>query len=133
MDYLFALCEDLARDPEVRAALTYRPNSSLYRAAGRLRYAEARLDKKVRSHHLVAVDSNDYLEEALRRAEGGATALEVAEALVAFDPDGNVTIDEAREFVTELIDSQILVSDLSTSFGGDGRPDRAASDTSRTP
>ncbi len=118
MDYLFALCEDLARDPEVRAALTYRPNSSLYRAAGRLRYAEARLDKKVRSHHLVAVDSNDYLEEALRRAEGGATALEVAEALVAFDPDGDVTIDEAREFVTELIDSQILVSDLSTPVTG---------------
>jgi lantibiotic biosynthesis protein len=118
MDYLFALCEDLARDPEVRAALTYRPNSSLYRAAGRLRYAEARLDRKVRSHHLVAVDANDYLEEALRRADGGATALEVAEALVAFDPDGDVTIDEAREFVTELIDSQILVSDLSTPVTG---------------
>ncbi len=118
MDYLFALCEDLGRDPEVREALTYRPNSSLYRAAGRLRYAEARLDNKVRSHHLVAVDSNDYLEEALRRAEGGATAREVAEALVAFDPDGEVTIDEAREFVTELIDSQILVSDLSTPVTG---------------
>lgn len=118
MDYLFALCEDLARDPEVREALAYRPNSSLYRAAGRLRYAEARLDNKVRSHHLVAVDSNDYLEEALRRAEGGATAREVAEALVAFDPDGEVTIDEARDFVTELIDSQILVSDLSTPVTG---------------
>ena len=118
MDYLFALCEDLARDPEVREALLYRPNSSLYRAAGRLRYAEARLDNKVRSHHLVAVDSNDYLEEALRRAEGGATAREIAAALVAFDPDGEVTIDEAREFVTELIDSQILVSDLSTPVTG---------------
>ncbi|HSU84270.1 MAG TPA: lantibiotic dehydratase, partial [Thermoanaerobaculia bacterium] len=93
MDYLFALCEDLARDPEVREALLYRPNSSLYRAAGRLRYAEARLDNKVRSHHLVAVDSNDYLEEALRRAEGGATARDIAAALVAFDPDGEVTID----------------------------------------
>jgi thiopeptide-type bacteriocin biosynthesis protein len=118
MDYLFALCEDLARDPAVRAELTYRPNSSLYRAAGRLRYAEARLEKKVRSHHLVAVDDNDYLEEALRRAEGGARAREIAEALVAFDPDGEVTIDEAAEFVTELIDSQILVSDLSTPVTG---------------
>jgi thiopeptide-type bacteriocin biosynthesis protein len=118
MDYLFALCEDLGRDPAVRAALTYRPNSSLYRAAARLRYAEARLDNKIRSHHLVAVDSNDYLEEALRRAEGGATAREVAEALVAFDPDGDVSIDEASEFVTELIDSQILVSDLSTPVTG---------------
>ena len=118
MDYLFALCEDLARDPAVREELLYRPNSSLYRAAGRLRYAEARLEKKVRSHHLVAVDSNDYLEEALRRAEGGARAREIAEALVAFDPDGDVTIDEASGFVTELIDSQILVSDLSTPVTG---------------
>ena len=118
MDYLFALCEDLARDPAVRESLTYRPNSSLYQAAGRLRYAEARLEKKVRSHHLVAVDSNDYLDEALRRAEGGARAGEIAAALVAFDPDGEVTIDEASEFVTELIDSQILVSDLSTPVTG---------------
>lgn len=118
MDYLFALCEDLSKDPAVREALVYRPNSSLYRAGGRLRYAEARLDKKVRSHHLVAVDDNDYLEEALRRASNGARASEIAEALVAFDPEGDVSLEEAREFVAELIDSQILVSDLSTPVTG---------------
>ncbi|HEX6900129.1 MAG TPA: lantibiotic dehydratase [Thermoanaerobaculia bacterium] len=118
MDYLFALCEDLVRDPAVREALIWRPNSSLYRAAGRLRYAEARLEGKARSHHLVAVDSNDYLEEALRCASGGATAREIAEALVAFDPDGEVTFEEASEFVTELIDSQLLVSDLSPPVTG---------------
>lgn len=118
MDYLFALCEDLSKDPAVREALLYRPNSSLYRAGGRLRYAEARLDKKVRSHHLVAVDDNEYLEEALRRATHGARAEEIAEALVAFDPEGDVSLDEAKDFVTELIDSQILVSDLSTPVTG---------------
>ena len=118
MDYLFALCEDLGHDPAVRDALLYRPNSSLYRAAGRLRYAEARLDKKVRSHHLVAVDANDFLDEALRRAADGARPREIAEALVAFDPDGEVTPEEAAGFVTELIDSQILVSDLSTPVTG---------------
>ncbi|MFY9823701.1 MAG: lantibiotic dehydratase, partial [Thermoanaerobaculia bacterium] len=118
MDYLFALCEDLGRDPQVREALLYRPNSSLYRAAGRLRYAEARLENKVRSHHLVAVDVSDYLEEALRRAEGGARVRDLVDALVAFDPDGEVTPEEASEFVTELIDSQILVSDLSTPVTG---------------
>lgn len=118
MDYLFALCEDLGKDPAVREALVYRPNSSLYRAAGRLRYAEARLENKIRSHHLVAVDVSEYLEEALRRASGGASAREVAEALVAFDPDGEITLEEASEFVTELIDSQLLVSDLSTPVTG---------------
>lgn len=118
MDYLFALCEELARDPAVRQALTFRPSSSLYRAGGRIRYAEARLENKVRSHHLVAVDDNEFLEAALRRAAQGASIGEIAEALVAADPEGEVTLEEAAEFVHELIDSQLLVSDLSTPVTG---------------
>lgn len=112
MDYLFALCEDLGQNPEIREELLYRPNSSLYRAAGRLRYAEARLDKKVRTHHLVAVDGTDYLEDTLRRAAGGARPRDLAQALVDSDPDGEITFEEAREYIDELIDSQLLVSDL---------------------
>jgi lantibiotic biosynthesis protein len=113
MDYLFALCEDLGRDPQIREGLLYRPNSSLYRAAGRLRYAEARLVKKIRSHHLVAVEPTDYLEDTLRRASTGARIADLAAALVASDPDGEITFEDASEYVGELIDSQILVSDLS--------------------
>jgi thiopeptide-type bacteriocin biosynthesis protein len=118
MDYLFALCEDLERDPGLRRELRYRPNSSLYRAAGRLRYAEARLDKKVRSHHLVAVEVSSYLEDTLRRARGGALASDLAAALVTADPDGEITAEEAEAFITELIDSQVLVSDLSPPVTG---------------
>ncbi|HVR96408.1 MAG TPA: lantibiotic dehydratase family protein, partial [Thermoanaerobaculia bacterium] len=118
MDYLFALCEDLGRDPGLREALLFRPNSSLYRAAGRLRYAEARLDGKVRTHHLVAVESTDYLEDTLRRAAGGARAHDLAVALAESDPDGEITVEEAREFIDELINSQLLVSDLSPPVTG---------------
>jgi thiopeptide-type bacteriocin biosynthesis protein len=118
MDYLFALCEDLGRDPEVRAALTYRPNNSLYRAAGRLRYAEARLDNKVRSHHLVAVDASEYLQKTLERARDGARAADLAAALVADDPDGEISREDADGFLTELIDSQLLVSELTPPVSG---------------
>ncbi|HKH43444.1 MAG TPA: lantibiotic dehydratase [Thermoanaerobaculia bacterium] len=113
MDYLFALCEELGRDPRIREGLLYRPNSSLYRAAGRLRYAEARLVKKVRSHHLVAVEPTDYLEDTLGRASAGARIADLASALVASDPDGEISFEDAAEYIGELIDSQILVSDLS--------------------
>lgn len=113
MDYLFALCEELGNDAQIREGLLFRPNSSLYRAAGRLRYAEARLVKKVRSHHLVAVEPTDYLEDTLRRASEGARIADLAAALVASDPDGEITVEDATEYVGELIDSQILVSDLS--------------------
>ncbi len=124
MDYLFALCEDLERDAAMRRELRYRPNSSLYRAGGRLRYAEARLDDKVRSHHLVAVEASDYLEATLERARGGARAADLAAALVttdepgAADPQLEISQEEADAFVTELIDSQVLVSDLSPPVTG---------------
>jgi thiopeptide-type bacteriocin biosynthesis protein len=112
MDYLFALAEDLGRDPALRRELLYYPNSSLYQAAGRWRYAEARLDGKVRSHHLVALDSTEYLDATLERAAAGAHSADLAAALVAADPDGEIALEDAEGFVTELIDSQILVSDL---------------------
>ncbi|HXU45266.1 MAG TPA: lantibiotic dehydratase, partial [Thermoanaerobaculia bacterium] len=112
MDYLFALVEDLAKDPEFRKQLRYRPNTSLYRAAGRMRYAEARLDGKVRSHHLVAVTPTSYLEETLERAASGARLDELAQALVESDPDGEISREEADEYLAELVDSQILLPDF---------------------
>jgi thiopeptide-type bacteriocin biosynthesis protein len=129
MDYLFALCEELERSPEMRRELRYRPNSSLYRAAGRLRYAEARLDNKVRSHHLVAVEASDYLEATLERARGGVRAADLAAALVTAsdgavgtdtggESEMEITLEEAEAFIAELIDSQVLVSDLSPPVTG---------------
>ncbi|HYC88602.1 MAG TPA: lantibiotic dehydratase [Thermoanaerobaculia bacterium] len=118
MDYLFALCEDLGRDPALRGELTYRPNSSLYRAAGRLRYAEARMAGKARAHLLVALDSTDYLEATLALAAAGAKPAELAAALVAADPEGEVTLEEAAEYVNQLIETQVLVSDLSPGVTG---------------
>lgn len=116
MDYLFALAEALGHAPTVRQALRYRPNSSLYHAAGRVRYAEARLNGKIRSYHLVAVESTSYLESTLERASCGASPADLAAALVAGDPD--VSLAEAAEYVNELIESQLLVSDLAPAVTG---------------
>lgn len=118
MDYLFALAEDLEASPELRPSLRFRPNSSLYRAAGRWRYAESRRQGFVLVHQLVGVDANPYLDETLRRAEGGATPGELARALVESDPDGEIELAEAEGFVGELIDTQLLVSDLSPPVTG---------------
>jgi class I lanthipeptide synthase len=114
MDYLTALAGALEAHPPVRCRLTFRPNSSLYRAGGRLRYAESRLDGTLRSYHLVAVDDSDELEATLECASGGAMPDELAAALVG---DG-ISLDEARGFVDELINAQVLVSDLQPAVTG---------------
>jgi thiopeptide-type bacteriocin biosynthesis protein len=109
MAYLCALVDGLERSPGVRETLKFRPNSSLYEAGGRIHYAQARLRGPVRSYHAIAVEPTDYLVATLERARAGATAASLASALAA-DPE--VSADEASAYLDELIESQVLVSDL---------------------
>jgi lantibiotic biosynthesis protein len=114
MDYLFGLVEALGKDVSLRGVFRFRPNSSLYRAAGRVHYVEARLDGKERTHHLVAVEDSDELRETLERSSEGAGAEELALPLVG----GDVSRSEAEEYVGELIASQILRPDLALQVTG---------------
>ena len=45
-DYLHALAEGLTREPAFRDDLVYQANTSMYHAAGRLRYVQARIGQK---------------------------------------------------------------------------------------
>lgn len=115
-DYLFALADSFQRQPSLGRSARVRPNSSLYRAAGRFRYAEAKVRGKERSYQLVAVDDSDYLRATLERAHGGAQLAELAAALVAQDPD--ITLEEAEAFIDELIGNQVLVTELEPTVTG---------------
>ncbi len=125
-DYLFVLADALARDRGVRERLTLRPNTSIYRIASRLRYAAARLDGKERNYHLVSVLPTPYLDATLERAKDGAKLADLAAPLV----DEEVTLDEARAYVNELIDAQLLIPDLGVHVTGpepiDGMIDQLA-------
>jgi len=114
MEYVCALAASLAGDKSLQRELVFRPNSTLYKSANMLRYAEARTGGAQRSYHLVAVEETDYLRATLDRAAHGAVAAELAAALV----DGDISADEAEEFVAELIASQLLVPDLEPSVTG---------------
>jgi thiopeptide-type bacteriocin biosynthesis protein len=116
MDYVYALCEELRKSP-LGGELSYRPNSSAYRIAGRWRYAEGRLGPhQTRSYHLVGVDDNEYLTATLTRALPGATAAVLVAALAKDDPE--ISVEEAREFVQELVDCQMLVPELMPAVTG---------------
>lgn len=118
MDYLFALCDHLAKSPEARAELRLFPNSSLYEAAGTLRYAEARLSGRLRTYHLVAVDAFDALRATLARARDGARLGDLAAALVADDPEQEITLAEAESFVHDLVENQLLLPELALRVTG---------------
>lgn len=108
MDYLFALVSELKQDKEIWGGLSFLPNSSLYRAAGRVRYVEARVKENKRSYHLVAVEDSDYLQATLKRAQHGARINELAEQIT----DTEISYPEAQTYIHHLIENQILVPDL---------------------
>lgn len=113
MGYVSALAESFERTPELRRSLTYSPNSSLYTAAGRVRFHESRW-KGRRILRLIGAEWTEYLASTLDRASRGATFRELAAPLVG----GDITIEEAEGFITELIDSQVIVSDLLPTITG---------------
>jgi thiopeptide-type bacteriocin biosynthesis protein len=137
--YLDALAQRLALDPSLRSELRYRPNTSVYPAAGRMRYVEWRLRAKdadtgepesagdagarrnelSRSYSLADVADTAYLRATLQRArEGeGATRAELATALAA--PENGITLEQCTRFIDELIANQLLLPVLPLPITGD--------------
>ena len=114
MDYLWALVEALLGERELRRTLTFRPNSSLYELAERVRFVETDVSAGTRVHRLVELEDTPYLRATLERARDGAGFDALAGALA----DDEVELEEAEEYLHELIHAQVLVPDIHPELTG---------------
>lgn len=109
MHYICALIQQIERDGNIREQMYYFPNSSIYLVGDYIRYVECHYHKSRRMHHITQVDNSEYLQTILSLARNGKRFSELASVLV----DDSITMEEAVDFIHELIDAQILVSELS--------------------
>jgi len=86
----------------------YFPNSSLYPVGNYYRYIEYYYQKTHRVHQIKQIENSEYIQKILILAQKGVRFSELATTLVEDD----ITIEEAYEFIHELIDEQLLVSEL---------------------
>jgi thiopeptide-type bacteriocin biosynthesis protein len=117
-DYLFAVTAALQRDPLIAAESTYRPNATLRRVGAAWHYLESTASGAARAYRVVRLDADPFLDIALQRAAAGARINQLVEAILAADDADDLTRDEAGAFVHELIESQVVVSDLSPVLTG---------------
>lgn len=116
MNYICTLIQHIERDSKIKTKLTYFPNDSIYELGGRMRYVEYYYKGVKRMHTIISVEDNEYVRIILDRSRSGATISE----LVSMIMDKDITINDATEFVEELISSQILKSELEALVtGGD--------------
>jgi hypothetical protein len=115
MNYLCALAQELGKHPVIKEKIKWYPNSSVYPVGNQLRYVEYRYREGARrTHHIVAVDHSEYLQQVLDTASKGAYLNDLAGLLV----DEEITKEEAREFIEELVSSQLLVNELEPAITG---------------
>lgn len=114
MMYLCELAQEIAKQTSVKQCLNYYPNSSIYKLGAKIRYVEYFYNNSRRFHRISVVDNSEYLEKVLLMASTGARFKELSSMLV----DSEITIDEASEFIDELITSQLLVSNLEPNVTG---------------
>jgi thiopeptide-type bacteriocin biosynthesis protein len=121
--YLDALTDALAARADVRSRLVVQPNSTLYPAGGRLRYAVSTVSGGARNHHLAATDPTPAVSVALRLAAGGARVDKLAAELSTELADLGVTEQQAFDFLTAMLDEQLLVPIAGPPVTGDPAPD----------
>jgi thiopeptide-type bacteriocin biosynthesis protein len=112
--YVEALTVLLQKDPAVRAKLRYQANTSLSQTANRIHYVETHHRGAGRVYTLAAVDASAEVCAVLHRSAEPTTHANLVATLISDDVD----MDEATSFVNEMIDAQLLVSDIEPAVTG---------------
>lgn len=113
MGYLCAFARQLELDPLIREHLIYYPNSSFYFLGEDIRYVERR-----GAPVLSSVKNDPAVGIVLEKASAGADFPSLLETLRAQGVSG----EEARAFLHELADTQLLVSELEPTVTEEGFP-----------
>ncbi len=114
MHFLCKLTDHLAQQPELKQLLHYYPNTGIYTSGDKLRYYEKYYTGKIRQHKISDVDHSEYLDNLLSTASNGASFATLVECLVSED----ITAEEAGDFVTEVIGSHLLITELEPAATG---------------
>lgn len=108
MDYLVNVYQDLCKDETLSQQLIFYPNNSLYKIGNKWRYTEYRQQNKRTVHHLVNIDDNMVLNKLIKQCNQGFLYTECMNLITNFGFEK----EEAVSYLNELIEAQVLVSEL---------------------
>ncbi|MBB6503026.1 lantibiotic dehydratase [Pedobacter cryoconitis] len=109
MNYIALIHEEIEKIPQVQQQLYLVRNNSIYETYFDFRYAEYYIKNDQRVYNLTSVEKTHYLKEILNLAKVPQTINDLA---VKLSDISDVTIDEASDFIKEMWDSQLLVSEF---------------------
>lgn len=115
MSFLSQLQLELLKDKNIRNGLLFYPNTSLYAIENHFRYIEYTFKNKRREYSLEGFTSTEFIDLVIKEAASGKKIIELANYIT----DEEINQEEAIEFINELINNQILVSELELTVTGE--------------
>jgi hypothetical protein len=112
--FLSRLSIILQEDEVILSELLFYPNSSLYEISDHYRYVEYRINNEKRQYSLDGIIRTESLEIILAKSKNGKTIEELAVLLI----DDDTTLLDGVEFIKQLIQLQLLVSELEITVTG---------------
>ncbi|MGE0562260.1 MAG: lantibiotic dehydratase [Flavobacteriales bacterium] len=114
MFYVAFLAHNLEKLDHIKPHLLYFPNSSILKSTDKIKYIEYIYKNDRRIHTFNIVEKSEYLDKILNQSKNGSKISDLINFLV----NNDINEFEAESFVNELIESQILVSELTPSVTG---------------
>lgn len=112
--FLNSLFQKLLKEESIKENVLFYPNTSIYKIGNHYRYVEYTIENKKRIYSLEGFQYSSYIELILKEAKKGKKISELANLII----DEEITFIEAKEFIDELIENQILVSELEITVTG---------------
>ena len=114
MNYVAELSKQMVADAALRSKLLFFTNNSLYRINDTYRYYEYKIKNKRRHYYLVAIKASTLVTQVVEAAKEGV----VYEGLLALLETKDIKRDRAITFLDNLIEFQILLSELEPTVTG---------------
>ena len=100
---------------QVKTSTCYHTNTSLYQLNNKSRYIEYYyLNNKQRSHRIIEINNNPILNKIIEKAQKGLSYSEICNIITKEGYDKNT----AEVYTNQVIDNQILISDLEPNITG---------------
>ncbi|WP_454046807.1 lantibiotic dehydratase family protein [Chryseobacterium sp. Marseille-Q8038] len=114
MHLLVSLAQYFTQLPIVKNKLLFSPNNTIYTIGHKIRYIEYQYTGGKREYIISSAPISAELQQIINFSERGKTISEISHILI----NEEITENDAREFVEELIENQVLVSELEPNVSG---------------
>jgi thiopeptide-type bacteriocin biosynthesis protein len=112
MDYLYSLVKALERIPDIRKQLVFYVNTSLYKTKKEYQYIECYGTGDKKKHKQCSIQRTRFIDKIINQAASGVNINDLINCI----SNEKISTFEAATFIDEIIESQILVSNLEPSL-----------------